>query len=35
MCTGGMLTARNESLNLTHRPVTHMLDWWDRKFNSI
>ncbi|SPO25089.1 uncharacterized protein UTRI_02812_B [Ustilago trichophora] len=35
MSTGGMLAARIESLNLTHRPVTHMLDWWDRKFNSI
>ncbi|EST05841.1 hypothetical protein PSEUBRA_004877 [Kalmanozyma brasiliensis GHG001] len=35
MSQGGMLVAKNQTLNLTHRPVTWMLDWWDRLFNAV
>lgn len=29
----GVLAAKNQTLDLTRRPVTAMLDWWDRTFN--
>lgn len=28
----GMLASENKTLALTQRPVTAMLDWWDRNF---
>lgn len=31
----GMLASENMTLALTQRPVTLMLDWWDRKFNTV
>lgn len=35
MNRGGMLASENKTLALTHRPVTAMLDWWERKVNGV
>ncbi len=35
MSQGGMLVSKNQTLDLTRRPVTAMLDWWDRTFNDM